>query len=61
MLLSVTPYHPSNFSPIINHVSGIAARNNDGKSYQILLIITKGSISGGNRNGDKSNSFYHIS
>jgi len=42
---SITPHHPTNFSPIINHVTNIAAKKNNGKNYHIILFITKGGIS----------------
>lgn len=36
---------PTNFSPVIRHVSKLASSNCDGKSYYVLLIITDGGIS----------------
>ena len=36
---------PTNFAPIINHVSKFAFANKDGRNYFILLIITDGVIS----------------
>lgn len=42
---SITPHSPTNFAPIINHVAGIAAKNNNGRSYQILLLISNGGLS----------------
>uniref|UniRef100_A0A2P2HZT6 Copine-8-like n=1 Tax=Hirondellea gigas TaxID=1518452 RepID=A0A2P2HZT6_9CRUS len=42
---SITPYNPTNLSPIINHVAAIAAKNNNGRSYQIVLLLTNGGIS----------------
>lgn len=38
---SITPHHPTQFAPIINHVSNIAGRS-DGRSYQVLLFLTNG-------------------
>ena len=35
---------PTNFAPVINHVSRIAADKRDGSEYFILLIITDGAI-----------------
>ena len=37
-------YGPTNFSPVINHVSNIARNFVDGSQYFILLIITDGVI-----------------
>jgi len=42
---SITPHHPTNFSPIINYVTANAAKKNNGKNYHIILFITKGGIS----------------
>ncbi|XP_033606823.1 copine-5 isoform X2 [Cryptotermes secundus] len=37
-------YGPTNFSPVINHVSRFASTYRDGSSYFILLILTDGII-----------------
>uniref|UniRef100_F6WJF4 C2 domain-containing protein n=1 Tax=Ciona intestinalis TaxID=7719 RepID=F6WJF4_CIOIN len=42
---SVQLYGPTNFSPIINQVSRIAAGDTSGSQYYILLMITDGVIS----------------
>ncbi|KAF2361527.1 De-etiolated protein 1 Det1 [Trinorchestia longiramus] len=41
---SITLHNITHLAPIINHVAGIAARNNDGRSYQILLMVTNGGV-----------------
>ncbi|XP_018022776.1 copine-8 [Hyalella azteca] len=41
---SITLHNITHLAPIINHVAGIAARCNDGRSYQILLMITNGGV-----------------
>ncbi|KAJ8302122.1 hypothetical protein KUTeg_021109 [Tegillarca granosa] len=43
-LRNVQLYGPTNFSPVINHVSRFAASMQDGKNYFVLLIITDGVI-----------------
>lgn len=37
-------YGPTNFAPVINHVSNIAQNRRDGSGYFILLILTDGVI-----------------
>ncbi|XP_061167969.1 copine-8-like isoform X2 [Saccostrea echinata] len=37
-------YGPTNFSPVINHVSKFAASVRDGSNYFVLLILTDGEI-----------------
>ena len=37
-------YGPTNFAPVISHVSGIAATDMSGDNYYVLLIITDGII-----------------
>nr|XP_022298416.1 copine-8-like isoform X2 [Crassostrea virginica] len=37
-------YGPTNFSPVINHVSRFAASVRDGSNYFVLLILTDGEI-----------------
>jgi len=37
-------YGPTNFAPVINHVTKIAQNCRDGKGYFILLILTDGVI-----------------
>ena len=41
---SVTLYGPTNFAPIIRHVTRFAASYQNGDNYFILLILTCGSI-----------------
>ena len=43
-LNSVHLYGPTNFAPVINHVSRFAAARCDGSEYFILLIVTDGII-----------------
>ncbi|XP_072013464.1 copine-8-like isoform X3 [Amphiura filiformis] len=43
-LHSVTLYGPTNFAPVINHITRFAAAKRDGSEYFILLIITDGII-----------------
>lgn len=43
-LKNVQLYGPTNFSPVINRVAQIAAMNQDGTNYYVLLIITDGVI-----------------
>lgn len=43
-LQSVQLYGPTNFSPVIKHVSNFARTYQDGKQYFVLLIITDGII-----------------
>ncbi|XP_052780413.1 copine-8-like isoform X2 [Mya arenaria] len=43
-LQQVQLYGPTNFSPVINHVSRFAAAKRDGSAYFVLLIITDGVI-----------------
>lgn len=38
-------YGPTNFAPVINHVTNIAKNRRDGSGYFILLILTDGVIS----------------
>lgn len=38
-------YGPTNFAPVINHVTKIAQNRRDGSGYFILLILTDGVIS----------------
>ncbi|XP_067125347.1 copine-5-like isoform X3 [Centruroides vittatus] len=42
---TVQLYGPTNFSPVINHVSRFASAYRDGSQYFVLLIITDGIIS----------------
>lgn len=44
-LKTVELYGPTNFAPVINSTSAIAAKYQDGKHYFVLLIITDGIIS----------------
>ena len=44
-LSQVRLHGPTNFAPIINHVSKFAYSNKDGSNYFILLILTDGIIS----------------
>lgn len=44
-LQRVQLYGPTNFSPIINHVSRFASESRDGSNYFVLLILTDGVIS----------------
>lgn len=37
-------YGPTNFAPVINHVTRVAQSHRDGSSYFILLILTDGVI-----------------
>ncbi|EEC13238.1 copine, putative, partial [Ixodes scapularis] len=43
-LHTVQLYGPTNFSPVINHVSRFATSYQDGRHYFVLLIITDGEI-----------------
>ena len=43
-LQSVTLYGPTNFAPILRHVTRFAASYPDGGNYFILLILTDGAI-----------------
>ncbi|XP_052260932.1 copine-8-like isoform X2 [Dreissena polymorpha] len=43
-LRQVQLYGPTNFSPVINHVSRFAQAKRDGSAYFVLLIITDGAI-----------------
>lgn len=43
-LSTVKLYGPTNFAPVINHVSGIAKSHQGTNSYFVLLIITDGEI-----------------
>lgn len=43
---SVRLYGPTNFSPVIKHVSNFARTHTDGSSYFVLLILTDGIITG---------------
>lgn len=44
-LPQVQLYGPTNFSPVIDHVSRIASQQQTGQHYFVLLIITDGVIS----------------
>lgn len=37
-------FGPTNFAPVINHVTKIALQHQDGSGYFILLILTDGVI-----------------
>ena len=41
---AVQLYGPTNFSPVIEHVSRIASQDQSGNNYYVLLIITDGII-----------------